>query len=78
MQDEKTLITENANTNKCIIPVKLFDVQPLQLLARLSVENDLRGLAWDLLEHSSVVLGLEVPVDEVLHLGELSNNNKLG
>ena len=63
--------------HKFIIPVKLFNVQPLQLLARLSVENDLRGLAWDLLEHSSVVLGLEVPVDEVLHLGELRNKQQI-
>ena len=54
-----------------LLPVEPLDVEPLQLLAGLGVEDGLGGLAGDLLEHGSVILRLKVPVDELLHLGEL-------
>ena len=54
-----------------LLPVEPLDVQPLQLLAGLGVEDGLGSLAGDLLEHCSVILGLKVPVDELIHLGEL-------
>jgi len=53
------------------VPGHSLNVEPLQLLAGLIVEDCLGRLAGDLLEHSPLVLGLQVPVDEVLHLGEL-------
>jgi len=54
-----------------ILPRILFDVEILKLLAGLVVEDHHWGLARNLLELSSLVLGGQVPVDEVLHLGEL-------
>ena len=54
-----------------MVPRILFDVEILKLLAGLVVEDHHWGLARNLLELSSLVLGSQVPVDEVLHLGEL-------
>jgi len=53
------------------VPSILFDVEILQLLARLVVEVHDGGLARDLLELSALVLASQVSVDEVLHLREL-------
>ena len=52
-------------------PGELLNVEPLQLFAGLTVEDGLGRLAGDLFEDGALVLGLQVPVDEVLHLGEL-------
>jgi hypothetical protein len=69
VKDPTTLpcfITEHARS-----PGEAFNVEPLQLLAGLVVEDCLGRLAGDLLEDRPLVLGLQIPVDEVLHLGEL-------
>ena len=56
-------------------PAELLNVKPLHLLAGLGVKDQLRGFARDLLKDGALELGLEVPVDEVLHLGELRKRN---
>ena len=53
------------------LPGELLYIETLDLLPGLSVEDQLGRLARNLLEHTTLKLGLEVPVDEVLHLGEL-------
>lgn len=54
-----------------LVPSHLGDVQSLQLLTVPVHEDELGGLARNLLEDGIFVLGLEVLVDEFLHLGEL-------
>jgi hypothetical protein len=59
------------------LPGELLDINPLELLPRLIVENSLWRLAGDLFERGPLILGLKVPVDEVLHLGELQTHKRL-
>merc|ERR1712241_363627 len=54
-----------------LFPLVLFDVNSLKFLPSLVVKDQLRRLAGNLLKDGSLELGLKVPVDEVLHLGEL-------
>ena len=58
------------------LPAELLNVEPLDLLAGLGEEDQLWGFPGDLLEHCALELRLEVPVDEVLHLGELQSQVK--
>ena len=57
------------------LPAELLNVEPLDLLAGLGEEDQLWGFPRDLLEHCALELRLEVPVDEVLHLGELQRES---
>merc|ERR1719250_125609 len=43
----------------------------LDLLSRLSIKNGFWRLAWYFLENCTVIFVFKVPVDEVLHIGEL-------
>ena len=54
-----------------LVPGHPGDVQPLQLFPVLVQEDQFRRLARNFLELCVGVLGLEVLVDEFLHLGEL-------
>ena len=58
------------------LPLVLFDVNSLKFLPSLVVKDQLRRLAGNLLKDGSLELGLKVPVDEVLHLGELKFENE--
>ena len=57
------------------LPAELLNIEPLDLLAGLGEEDQLWGFPRDLLEHCALELRLEVPVDEVLHLGELQRKS---